>query len=274
MSNLAARLATAAVLVPAVLWAVLGDDTLWGVLVLALLGGGFAFDEYLRMALGDGRHVGLRMVAGAAGLLTIAAGTLSNHPHRFTASLAFGMVAVACTVLARRHQLAHAARHLSVAGSGLLYVTLLVSCVPAFKRDLGSEGAGWLLVTLGIAFLSDTVAYAFGRMFGRHPLYPQVSPKKTIEGSLGGLLGGCLSTFGFGVAWLLPELSWIHAVVLGVVGSALGQCGDLVESAIKRTYGVKDSGALLPGHGGMLDRIDALLFVAPAVYFYVVFVVR
>ncbi|TPV97283.1 MAG: phosphatidate cytidylyltransferase [Myxococcales bacterium FL481] len=272
MSNLAARLATAAVLVPGLLYAVLGDDTLWGVLALTVVGGGIALDEYLRMALGAGRHIAVRFVTGLVGSSAIVAVTLGDHPLRVSAVLSVGVVGIAITVLFQRAQLSGAARHLAAAVSGLAYVTLLVSAVPLFKRDLESPGAGWLLVALGIAFLSDTVAYAFGRMFGRHPLYPQVSPNKTVEGSVGGLVGGCLATFGLGMAWLVPGLHWSHALVLGVLGSAVGQCGDLVESAIKRTYGVKDSGSVLPGHGGMLDRIDALLFVAPIVYFYVTFV--
>ena len=96
----------------------------------------------------------------------------------------------------------------------------------------------------------------------------EVSPNKTKEGALGGLLGGALAMTGFGTLWLLPEIPVADAVALGLVGSALGQIGDLVESMLKRTFGVKDSGAVIPGHGGLLDRVDALLFVAPLLYYY------
>jgi phosphatidate cytidylyltransferase len=99
-------------------------------------------------------------------------------------------------------------------------------------------------------------------------MYPAVSPKKTWEGSAGGFVGGILATVVVGSNWLLPDLPLSHAVLLGFVGSAAGQVGDLVASMLKRTFGVKDSGELLPGHGGMLDRIDGLLFVGPVVFGY------
>ena len=111
----------------------------------------------------------------------------------------------------------------------------------------------------------------FGRLWGKRKLYPAVSPKKSVEGAFGGIVGSVLATVGVGSLWTVPELPIVSAVVLGVLASVCGQAGDLVESMIKRTYGVKDSGKLLPGHGGMLDRIDALLFVSPVVYYFVLF---
>ena len=123
-----------------------------------------------------------------------------------------------------------------------------------------------------MAFFSDTVAYFCGRAFGKHKLYPAVSPAKSWEGAAGGVLGSCIATVGVGSLWLLPDLPIAHAIPLGIVGSVAGQTGDLVESMLKRTFGVKDSSKILPGHGGLLDRIDALLFVAPVVYYYVALV--
>jgi phosphatidate cytidylyltransferase len=175
-----------------------------------------------------------------------------------------GLILGAC-VLVRRAHLHHAAADFSGLMSALLYVPTLICTWPLLKRDFGP---GWLTVTIAIAFLSDTCAYFAGRAFGKHPLYPEVSPKKTVEGAVGGLLGGVLATLGFGCAWLVPDLEIVHAVALGVIGSLFGQIGDLVESMLKRNYGVKDSGSVLPGHGGMLDRVDALIFVGPVVYFY------
>jgi phosphatidate cytidylyltransferase len=175
------------------------------------------------------------------------------------------VILVALVLLSRKHALEQAGRHMSVCLAALLYVPLLASVWPQIKHHFGP---GWLFVTLAIAFLSDTGAYAFGRLWGKHKLYPAVSPGKTWEGSLGGLVGANVATLGFGSAFLLPELAVGHAVVLGVLGSLAGQVGDLFESMLKRSHGVKDSGNLLPGHGGMLDRVDALLFVGPVVYYF------
>jgi phosphatidate cytidylyltransferase len=130
------------------------------------------------------------------------------------------------------------------------------------------HGGDWVLLVMIYSFGSDTMGYFVGRAFGRHKLYEAVSPKKTVEGSLGGLLGalfgGLLAHF-----WFLPTLDLIPAIALSIAAGAAGQAGDLSESLIKRSVGVKDSGTLLPGHGGILDRVDALLFSAGMVYFYV-----
>lgn len=129
------------------------------------------------------------------------------------------------------------------------------------------HGGQWVILSTLYAFWSDTFGYFVGRAYGKHRLYPKVSPKKTVEGSLGGLggalLGGLVAHF-----WFLPELPLLDAVLLSLVAAAAGQAGDLCESLIKRSVGVKDSGKMLPGHGGILDRVDALLFVAPVVYLY------
>jgi phosphatidate cytidylyltransferase len=120
-----------------------------------------------------------------------------------------------------------------------------------------------------ITFGGDTGGYFVGRAFGKHKLAPQLSPKKTIEGYLGGVaLGGMgvwVAQSSFAVC---ADLTLIDGIILGCVGVTLGVAGDLFESMLKRATGVKDSGTLIPGHGGVLDRVDALLFVSPFVYFY------
>lgn len=276
MGDLAKRLGTAAVLVPIVLAALWLDPTPWSITACAAAMAGFALDEYLRMALpvSDGdRAVGVRAV-GAMGALGVVVGAAIYGPGRALPPIASGFVLlVAMALLARPAHLPRAGHHLAACLSGFLYIPLLASVLPLIKSGFGPSGAGWLTMTLCVAFFSDTVAYFFGRAFGRTKLYAAVSPKKTVEGSVGGLLGGVLATAAVGKLWLVPELGWLDACVLGVGGSVAGQIGDLVESMIKRTHGVKDSGTLLPGHGGMLDRVDALLFVAPLVYWYASLVV-
>lgn len=157
-------------------------------------------------------------------------------------------------------------------GMGPLYVGLPLALLAAVRRDVGGNaGAGFVVLSLLLAWFADTGGYFAGRFLGKHKLYEAVSPKKTVEGALGGLaaavFGALLASF-----WFLPSLPVGHGVVLALLGGAAGQAGDLAESLLKRSTGVKDSGAILPGHGGILDRVDALLVTSVAIYLYVAWV--
>lgn len=153
---------------------------------------------------------------------------------------------------------------------GLLYVPLLITPLALLKRL--PHGAEWIIFAFCVTWFADTGAYAAGRSLGKHKLYPKISPGKTIEGAIGGVLAA-VGAAALAKYWYLPELTWTHGLLIAIPGSLLGMVGDLVESMIKRGYGVKDSGKAIPGHGGLLDRIDALLFVVPYVYLYVNYVV-
>lgn len=138
--------------------------------------------------------------------------------------------------------------------------------VPPFLHTTPGE---WLVIFVcACTFLSDSGALFAGKAFGRHKLAPAISPGKTWEGSLGGILTSLVTGALLG-RWL--HLPLIHALVLALVCAVFGQIGDLCESALKRDLGVKDFGTVLPGHGGILDRIDSLLFSAPLAYYYVLF---
>jgi phosphatidate cytidylyltransferase len=128
-----------------------------------------------------------------------------------------------------------------------------------------SHGAAALFLLVLTIIVSDTAQYFTGRFFGRRPLAPAISPKKTIEGAVGGFIAGPLLLFVAG-AWWLPAVGGQLRVLVGIAIVVLGIAGDLFESMLKRSVGVKDSSALIPGHGGVLDRIDALLFAAPIYY--------
>lgn len=142
------------------------------------------------------------------------------------------------------------------------------------------NGLLWIVMGLACVWLGDTGAYVGGRAFGRHKLHPRVSPGKTWEGSVLGILTSIAAGFAVravidvlpqGWGWTGPRLDVVDVLVVSVLAGALGQVGDLAESLLKRAAGVKDSGAMFPGHGGMLDRIDALLFALPGVYFFAKF---
>lgn len=156
---------------------------------------------------------------------------------------------------------------------GFLYVGGLFSFIPAVNSKVGGAFLVWLIF-LG-SWVCDTAAYYSGRFLGKRKLCPEVSPKKTIEGSIGGMLGstiGC-GIFGIIVSSYVPEVSVIHFFLIGALCGIMGQFGDLVASSIKRFVGIKDYSHLIPGHGGILDRFDSILFNAVVVFYYLTFIV-
>ena len=146
---------------------------------------------------------------------------------------------------------------------GVIYIPLLLSFLVLIHRT--PQGAIWVLFLLWIIAWGDTGALYVGINFGRHKLCPAVSPKKTVEGAIGGLIANLLFGWLFKLAFL-PELSGLTCSIFILCVGMVGQIGDLFESLFKRASGVKDSGTLLPGHGGILDRIDSLLFASPMAY--------
>jgi phosphatidate cytidylyltransferase len=146
-----------------------------------------------------------------------------------------------------------------------LYLGLPLGLLAATRWTLGKEAT--LLLILSVA-ASDTTQYYAGRLFGRHLLAPVVSPKKTVEGAVGGFVAGGLALGVIG-HWWLPYVTLPWRVGLGLAIVAVGIVGDLFESLLKRSVGMKDASAVIPGHGGVLDRIDALLFAAPVFYVFV-----
>jgi phosphatidate cytidylyltransferase len=152
---------------------------------------------------------------------------------------------------------------------GFFYVPFLLGHL-MLLRGL-PHGISWIFLLLVIVMAGDSGAYYVGCSFGRRKLYPAVSPNKSVEGSLGGLAGSLTGAF-IARATFFPELTIADAMITALGLGILGQLGDLFESLLKRSFGVKDSGAIVPGHGGILDRLDSILFAAPAVFYYAIFV--
>jgi phosphatidate cytidylyltransferase len=163
--------------------------------------------------------------------------------------------------------------------AGILYIGWLLSYIVELRLEPGTNafpdaGRNFVFLALFTTFGSDTAAYFIGRALGKHKLAPQISPGKTWEGAIAGLFGAVIISllFTLNTPLQLP-LSYGQAILLGLLISIFGQLGDLAESLLKRNAGVKDSGSLMPGHGGLLDRMDSIVFAGVVVYLYYIFVV-
>src|SRR6188508_3180426 len=197
----------------------------------------------------------IRAVVLAVALCWVSSG-LTLPPAQLLLMMA--LLWVAAEVLAADHSVAQATSGVFAA----VYVGMPLGMLVAIHT---LQGWSATLLLLGTIVVSDSSQYYVGRMFGRRPLAPAISPKKTIEGAIGGLIFGTAFMV-FAGAKMLPFTGYAPLFVLGILVVGLGICGDLFESRLKRAAGVKDSSSLIPGHGGVLDRIDALLFAAPIYY--------
>ena len=146
---------------------------------------------------------------------------------------------------------------------GVVYIPLLLVLLIPIRQ--APHGFSLIFTLVFVIFAGDTLALYSGTFLGRHKLCPSISPKKTVEGALGGLGGNLLAGLIMKLA-AFPDVAWVKGALFCLAVGAAGQVGDLFESQLKRAGGIKDSGSILPGHGGMLDRIDALLFAGPVAY--------
>lgn len=264
-SNLALRLLTAAIAVPPLLL-LLFRGPAWGFYGLVLLVAMLGASELFRMthpADAVSRWVGVAFTAAVSLALYVA----PRDPRVLLSVLLVLPVCGVLVPLVRLGDIASAGIRVMAGVAGPLYVGAQLTTLALMRRDAQASGASWVVLTLTFAWLADTGGYFFGRFLGKTKLYEAVSPKKTRAGFVGALVGAACGAL---VArfWYLPELDLTQALPLAVFAGAMGQFGDLVESLLKRSTGIKDSGSVVPGHGGILDRIDALLIVAPVVYVY------
>ncbi len=260
--NLALRVASGVVLFPIAVWLTFVGGRPFA--FLAAAGAAVAAAELILMfgSIGVGEVFGIA-VAGAIPLMAAFGGGGDLLPGWSGLALAGATVVLMTVFLFRRGPLEQIPRSMAVVALSWLYCGLLIASLVGLRLRFGVP---WVILAFVVTWANDTFAYFTGHAFGRHKLYERISPKKTWEGFAGGAVGsvvGALVT-----RWLLLEgaLTPAAAVVIGLGAAVLGPLGDLAESMVKRAAGVKDSSRIIPGHGGLLDRIDALLFVAPWIY--------
>ena len=263
-TNLARRVATAVVVLPPLLAALFLGPPLLAVLIVAcasLLGLAEFFRFVTARQLEPMRFTGLLL--SAAMFVDVA------HPGGHRAPLwPFAAVLLLGVALLPGRELVDSVSSAAITLLGAAYVGALGGTIAALRTlEPVGEGAWRLVLLLATIMVSDTFAFFSGHALGRRRLAPALSPGKTVEGAVGGLVGGVAGAFAVRAIGL-PGLPALATLALGALVAALGIVGDLDESLLKRWAGVKDSGTLFPGHGGMLDRLDSLLFGAPVLYYY------
>jgi phosphatidate cytidylyltransferase len=281
------RIFTALILIPPVLYVLYGAP-LWLFLLVLWAVVGRALYEYLGMA----RQMGSRslpLVAYAAGGALCAGQCvdLRGASSLVLALLAAALLATMLVALLRTSDLKEYMGTISATLLGIIYVGFSLSCliplgfdsriaastvrvftgkaVPTELFANARSGRDLLVFLFLVVWTGDALAYLVGRAWGHTPLLPRVSPNKTVEGSVGGLLGSLVIGWAF-AQWRWHGVDWWRVIMVTGFIAAAGQAGDLAESALKRGSNIKDSGALLPGHGGLLDRMDSLLFAIPALW--------
>lgn len=257
-----ASLALAAIGIPAI---ILGSVYYFALIVLFL---GIAAWEYGQIFRNVDCKVSEPLLVGGVVLVTV---TRTFFPDLAPAALTLSVLAaMTWHLLDYEKGRDRAATDFTVTTAGIVYL----GWIGAYLIDLRNlpSGLWWLLLVLPSVWLADTAAYFVGRRFGKHPLSPRLSPKKTWEGYWAGVIFGTIGTAGLAVLWHSlggPTMPWWKGAALGAALSTLATLGDLGESMFKRQAGVKDSSNIIPGHGGVLDRIDSWLWGAALGYFLI-----
>ncbi len=261
LSGTALRVATVVPLIPIIIWMMFaGPRWLWQAFILLAI----AIGAYELMSMKDPSSRGLRIWGSLTSVL-FAYTIIVVHTMAAMYGMLLLIVLGAMTwSLLQEDPIDNASVRVGWLLGTPVYVGGCMASL-ALVRDFNPTGA-WVLLTMVLAWGSDTSAYFVGRKFGKTKLAPRISPKKTLEGSAGGLAASVLGALI--MSFFLPGLDPIDAIALGILAGAAGQAGDLLVSVLKRSSGVKDSGGILPGHGGILDRVDALAFTAPATWAY------
>jgi phosphatidate cytidylyltransferase len=261
-ANLRARAATAAVGIP-LLFALVGWGPEWLFALFVLLVTTVALHEYFSIAIPQReREQYFGLILG----LSLAAIMLAADPRSLPVALSAVLVSAFAVYLFMNGDLEARMQRLMRTLLGGVYLGMLLPCWVLLFRQ--ADGRAWVFWTLMVIMSGDTAAYFVGRRLGRKKLAPKISPGKTVAGAWGYLgVGSVVGTIG--AWWLFDRFHWLEALLLSMILTVLGQLGDLFESWLKRVFSVKDSGALLPGHGGALDRLDSLIFAAVFTTLYI-----
>lgn len=237
-----------------------------GLLLLVLAATGQGFNEFCRMTLPKGQRWERTAGIGLALLFPVVA--YAGGGGAVLAAVAAAFFVLLLLFTASPNDLDTSTSHMTFILFGVVYVGFLLSHLVLLGGQ--PNGIRWVLFLLMTVWAGDTCAYFTGSLIGKHRIYPRISPKKSFEGFVGGLAGSIAVALLFR-RFFLAEIPGHQAVILAFFILILGHIGDFGESMIKRAVNVKDSSALIPGHGGILDRLDSLLFPAPLVYYYVVY---
>ena len=259
LSGTALRVVTVVPLVPVIIWMMFaGPRWLWHAFILTAV----AIAGYELMAMKVPSSRGLRAWGSASSVLFAYTIIFVNSATAVYGVVLLIIVGAMAWSLLQDDPLHNASVRIGWLLGTPIYVGGSLAAV-ALVRDFPPTGA-WVLLAMALAWGSDTSAYFVGRKFGKTKLAPRISPKKTLEGAAGGLAASVVCAVV--ISFFLPALGFVDAIALGVLAGAAGQAGDLWVSVLKRSSGVKDAGGILPGHGGILDRADALAFTAPATW--------
>lgn len=280
MKGLGKRVLTALVAIP-LLIGLIGWTPWYGFASLVVLAIGACLWELFNMLLSE-ETPAMRRFAIIWGLLTtVGLILLSTHPPQYgfpdspsgmvvlLASM-FGVFVVFLFARGTKSDLLAVSRHASAVLFGIFFLSLCgahIAYLSILPDGLTPTRGGWVFLALAATWMGDTGAYFFGVTIGGPKLYPAVSPKKTWAGLVGCIVGATLGAFAVR-ATVLPPLTVFDCLLIGPLVAIIGQTGDFFESLLKRAHQVKDASSLLPGHGGLLDRIDALLLTGPFIYYY------
>jgi phosphatidate cytidylyltransferase len=263
------RILSAIILIPLAILMVIYAAPPYFLIAIGLIGT-FCLQEYFGLIRALG--IAVQPVFGFAAFWIL---LIALYQARFPAAILFAIVMLAAFLSAMwRHRQAVRSRALAMMAEllGIFYFTLCLFPALPIRYDFGNRiGLGWFIILLAVIWAGDTVALVIGKLLGKHPFAPVLSPKKTWEGALAGLLAG------IGIAMvvqqlLFPDLLFLHTAIASLVLGIFGQAGDLAESMLKRAAAIKDSSHRIPGHGGVLDRMDSLLFGLPVLYFYLLLI--
>ncbi|GMU86430.1 MAG: phosphatidate cytidylyltransferase [Ignavibacteriales bacterium] len=260
--NTAVRIAVSLIAIPVILWAVISGQIPF--LIFTLVVGTIAFYEFVRIS--EKKSAFPQLLMGLAAIIFL---QINQYWHLMEFNLAVLIISLALLVRELFRNNGSAILNLGTTVLGIFYIGLFTLTLLQIREYFPvNEQGGYLILSMFASiWICDSSAYFGGLTFGKHRLMERVSPKKSWEGAVFGF-GGAILSYYLAHIWILDFLTLRDVVILGVITGIVGQMGDLIESLVKRDANVKDSSALIPGHGGMFDRFDSMLFVSPVVYIY------